>query len=174
MCSSSIEYFSSVIGNKNQATFFRFFFPNFARKQGLRGWSCPKSQLNHWIKPSSEGPWLHSGKNSRMSHDKVKAGLIQRDTHSIGRMQSKKVRMVLKYGVGSFYGLSNVTCQSVRGLFQLFWRRVGIYRNWATAHLSAFYGHPWSCHGTCGFIIYLMYYNECAMRLKLHLLPSWA
>ena len=33
MCSSSIEYFSSVIGNKNQATFFRFFFPlNFARK----------------------------------------------------------------------------------------------------------------------------------------------
>ena len=22
-----------------------------------------------------------------------------------------------------------------------------------TAHLSAFYGQPWNCHGTCGFVI---------------------
>ena len=56
-----------------------------ARKWGTRGWSYPRSQLSPWDRPPNEGPWLRAGKNSRMSQNKVKAGLL---THSIGRMGS--------------------------------------------------------------------------------------
>ena len=61
---------------------------------------------------------------------------------------------------------------------QLFWARAGVSRHWDTAHFWTIYGWPGNCHGTCGYVIYmLMYYNEYIMRFKaywkLNLLPSW-
>ena len=38
--------------------------------------------------PPSVGPWLLTGKNSRVSHSKVKADLFKGDAHSIDRMWS--------------------------------------------------------------------------------------
>ena len=37
--------------------------------------------MSPWDGPPSEGPWLHAGMNSRMSHSKVKAGLF-REIHT--------------------------------------------------------------------------------------------
>lgn len=46
-------------------------------KGSMRGWSHPRSWVSPWDKEPSEGPWLHVGKNSRMSHGKGKAGLFR-------------------------------------------------------------------------------------------------
>ena len=52
-----------------------------------------------------------------------------------------------------------------------------IFRNWTTTRFLAFYGRHQNCHGSCGCVIQLMYYNEHIMRLKVYwksnLLPSW-
>ena len=55
-----------------------------------------------------ESPWLCTEKNSRVSHSKVKVGLLT-EIHipQIECDPSQKVRMVLNYGVVSFYGLAN-------------------------------------------------------------------
>ena len=52
------------------------------RKRGARGWSYPRSQVSPWDGPPSVGSWLHAGKNSRVSHSKVKEGLF-REIHTL-------------------------------------------------------------------------------------------
>ena len=47
-----------------------------------RGWSCPRSQVSPWDGPPSEGAWICTGKNSRVSSSKVKAGLF-REIHTL-------------------------------------------------------------------------------------------
>ena len=60
--------------------------------------TCPRSWASSWDAPPSEGPWLHSGKNSRMSRSKVNAGLfIEIHTHSIECGQSQMERVTLSF-----------------------------------------------------------------------------
>ena len=49
----------------------------------------------HW--PPSEDPWLCTGKNSKASHSKVKAGLF-REIHTLGTEcgPSQEVRVALE------------------------------------------------------------------------------
>ena len=46
-------------------------------KWGARGWSRPRPQASPWDRLTSVGSWLHAGKNSRVSHSKVTAGLFR-------------------------------------------------------------------------------------------------
>lgn len=53
----------------------------FTRKWGMRGWLGKFQVSEHKTLGQIEGPWLHVGKNSRLSHSEAKA-----DTHSVDRM----------------------------------------------------------------------------------------
>ena len=122
-------------------------------KQGMRGWSCPRSQAGLWDGPPSEAPWLHEGKNLRVSHSKVKAGVI-REIH-IPQTQccpSQKVRVAPKYGVFGLYELGNVSGSWV-DYSNYSGEGVGISKNWASNHCLVFYGQPQNCHGPWGCVI---------------------
>ena len=61
----------------------------------------------------------------------------------------------------------------VGGVFQLFWGRVGISRNWATAHFLSFWW-PWNCHGARVYVIdhadvLQQAYTETQGRLEVNL-----
>ena len=65
------------------------------------------------------------------------------------------------------------------GLFQLFRGRGEDFQELGHCPLSAFYDYPQNCHGSGGYVIWLllMYHNECILRLeaywKSHLPPFW-
>ena len=65
-----------------RSRFINILCKEFTRKWGMRAWSCSRSQnIRPW--DGQEGPWLHIGKNSRVSHSEAKA-----ETHSVDRMGS--------------------------------------------------------------------------------------
>ena len=56
-------------------------YPSAAGKLGCERWLLPRSWESPWDGHPSEGPWLHTGKNSRVSQSRVKTGLF-REIHT--------------------------------------------------------------------------------------------
>ena len=68
---------SGGISSRSHFPFLRV--PHFSlccRKWDVRGWSCPRFQASSQNGPPSEGPWLHTGKNSRVRKGNVKESLF--------------------------------------------------------------------------------------------------
>ena len=75
---SGLHFYNQRKGGEGEkTTFFLFLCKDVSGKWGTRGWSCPRSQASSWDVPPSEGPWLHAGKNSRVIHSKMKAGVLR-------------------------------------------------------------------------------------------------
>ena len=99
---------------------------------------------------------LHTGKNSRANHSKVKAGLskeIHTPQRESGPSQKAGVapgpRVILQSENGpetwgSFFGLSISYASKWEDYTRYFGEGVMMSRNWATVHFLAFYGLPWN------------------------------
>ena len=90
-----------------------------------------------------------------------------------------------KAGVLQSMGSQRVTevnwTEWVRGIFQLFWGRVGISRNWATAHFLSFWWALelswclWVCNWPWWCVTTSLYWGSKSTGSQLihHLAPSW-
>ena len=74
-------------------------------------WSHPRSQVVFWDVLLSEGPWLHTGKNSRVSIVKGKQIYLERYTkHKQNAVHLKRRVWPQSVKIASFYGLCNFIC----------------------------------------------------------------
>ena len=92
-----VKLWTSIAGRKRKV--------RAAGNWGARGGSNPRSQVSPWDGPPPEGPWSHSGEDSRVSHKKVKASLF-REIHTPQTVRpSQQERMVPRWRVVAVYGL---------------------------------------------------------------------